>query len=108
MQAKQRKEFKDTSLSSVNLSHPDLLLWVLKPDMEGTSSIARSRNLASEPASFTLTLTPGSSGARQTIHLKTDLRPELQSDGAPSAWLNGLQMQTFRLWPKPAQFGSSR
>lgn len=90
----------EKSFSLLNVSHPDVLLWALKPAEEGMGIIARVWNLAPQPAPFTLTLASGIASANQTTHIETDIRPAPLSDGALSARLNGQQMQTFRLWPK--------
>lgn len=90
----------ERSLSLLNLSHPDVLLWSLKPAEEGGSIIARVWNLATQPTPFTLTLASGLTRASQTTHIETDICPAPLADGALSAQLNGQQMQTFRLWPK--------
>ena len=94
------------TFSLLQLSHPGVLLWSLKPAEEGIASglMVRAWNL--NPAASDVTLTPNVPGqsltsARQTTHLETDLDPAPVKDSAFSARFAAQQMKTFRFQLKP-------
>lgn len=94
----------EQSLSWLNLSNPNVLLWALKPAEEGITQgiIARLWNLSPEPQRFSLSLATGIFRARQTTHIETDLAEVNVAGGILSASASPWQLLTFRLFTQPA------
>lgn len=91
-----------TNFSALAISHPNVLLWALKPAEEGIAAgvITRVWNVGSMPADVTIAPNlPGKSlaAARQTTHIETDIRPMTMRGGAMAASLSPQQLRTYRL-----------
>jgi|GEM_PF-403940 len=93
--------YPERSHSFVSISHPDVLLWALKPSEEGIADgvIARVWNLTAAPASFSLSLDEPLAGARQVWHTETDRGSATVSSGALDASIARNQLLAFRLFP---------
>jgi hypothetical protein len=89
------------SFSLLKVSHPDVLLWALKPAEEGVAQgiVARVWNLSPEAQQFSLSLATGLTAARQTTHIETDIAPASIVNGSLSASARPSQLLTFRLTP---------
>ncbi len=91
--------YPESSFSFVSISHPNVLLWAIKPAEEGIAQgiIARVYNLSADSASFSLQLTRPITTAKRTTHIETDLENATVSNGMLSTSLTNQQFQTFRL-----------
>jgi alpha-mannosidase len=69
--------YPSTHYSLLNLSHPAVLLWALKPHDDGIEHgmVARVWNLAAEPSEVRLTTAAPLASALRVTHIETPLEP---------------------------------
>jgi len=98
------RHYPAKSLSLVTVSHPDVLVWALKPTEEGITRgiILRAWNLADTPARVTFTVSGGVAKAYRTTHIETDTGPVDVRSGRLVDTLPARHMQTYRVLPKSA------
>jgi alpha-mannosidase len=92
------KAYPETSFSLASIDHQDVLLWTLKPADDGISQgiIARVWNVSPNPASFSLTMTPGPIlRAQTTTHIETPTGTAALVNGRLAESINPWQMKTF-------------
>ncbi len=88
--------------SLLQISDPNVLLWVLKPSEEGINKgiIARLWNLSDGVRDASLSLHTRIASAKQTTHIETDLGEVAVSDGLLRTAIVGRRLMTFRLLPE--------
>jgi hypothetical protein len=81
------------------VSHPDVLLWALKPAEEGIAQglVVRPWNLAASARSATPAMGSAITSARSTTHLETNLVAQSLFAGALPMSFAPRQLRTFRI-----------
>ncbi|MEI7732321.1 MAG: glycoside hydrolase [Verrucomicrobiota bacterium] len=90
-----------TNYSLLNLSHPAVLLWALKPHDDGIERgmVARVWNLASEPSTVSLITTTPLTSAQRVTHLETPLAPLPVKDGRLETIVPAHRLESYNLTP---------
>ena len=93
--------YPSTNYSLLNLSHPAVLLWALKPHEDGIEHgvVARVWNLASEPSLVRLTSSAPLASAQRITHIETPLESLPVQNGALETTIPAHRLETFNLRP---------
>jgi alpha-mannosidase len=90
------------SYSLVNLSHPAVLLWALKPHDDGIAHgvVARVWNLASDPSSVSFTTAFRLANAQRVTHIETPLGPRALKDGGLETTVPARRIESYTMTPQ--------
>lgn len=93
------RSYPATSLSFLQISNPDVLLWALKPAEDGISRgiVARVWNQGNSPGNYTLGLSRTITSAEKLTHIETFIEAAAVSSGQLNANINQQQIQTHLL-----------
>ena len=96
------REYPEQTYSLISVSHPQVLLWALKPAEDGGVSdiIARVWHLGSQPQKYSVSLASGVKSARRVTHIETDIEALEVTRGQVANQAQATQIQTMRLAPQ--------
>ena len=96
------REYPEQTYSLISVSHPQVLLWALKPAEDGGVSdiIARVWHLGSQPQKYSVSLASGVKSARRVTHIETDIEALEVAGGQVANQAQATQIQTMRLAPQ--------
>jgi alpha-mannosidase len=85
--------------SLLNLSHPSVVLWAVKPHDDGIDRgvVARVWNLASEPSQVRLRTAAAFTGAQRVTHIETPLQPLPVKDGLVEIIVPAHRLESYSL-----------
>lgn len=91
-----------TNHSLLNLSHPSVLLWALKPHDDGIEHgmVARVWNLASEPSAVRLTTTATLASAQRITHIETPVESLSVRNGVIETTIPARRIESYTLAPR--------
>jgi alpha-mannosidase len=91
--------YPEKSYSLLEVSHPEIFVWSVKPSEEGIGQgvIVRVWNIAHNPVDGALEFARPLTKATQTTHIETDLEPAPLAGRKLPLALAKQQMKTFRL-----------
>jgi alpha-mannosidase len=95
--------YPSTSYSLLDLSHPAVLLWALKPHDDGIGHgiVARVWNLASESSSMRLRIATPLASAQRVTHVETPLGPLPVKSGLVETTIPAHRIESYSLTLKP-------
>ncbi|MCX6904948.1 MAG: glycoside hydrolase, partial [Verrucomicrobia bacterium] len=90
-----------TSYTLLDLSHPNVLLWALKPHDDGIERgiVARVWNLASEPCVLRLAAAAPLAGAQLVTHIETPLAPLTVKNAMVETTVPARRLESYTLMP---------
>ena len=93
--------YHETTYSLLGVSHPDVLLWVLKIHDDGIEHglVARVWNQARTPSAARFTSATPWQTAQRLTHIETPIEPLPLKDGALEATIGAQRIETFGLKP---------
>ena len=96
------REYPEQTYSLISVSHPQVLLWALKPAEDGGVSdiIARVWHLGNQPQRYSVSLASGVKSARRVTHIETDIEALEVAGGQVANQAQATQIQTMRLAPQ--------